>query len=303
MEQTQHILMTGATGFIGTRLRERLLMEGHFLTVVTRAPGRFRSETAKNQRFISWDSPDFAETLGEQDLVINLAGESVAGSRWNDQVKKSIYDSRVLRTRQLVMAMASQTKRPSCFISASAVGIYGDRGDTLLTEESAAGTDFLSKVCVDWEAEAAKASDLGIRTAMPRIGIVLGPNGGMLEKLLPVFKLFAGGPVGSGGQYLPWIHLEDVCDGILHPFEHPEFTGPYNLCAPEPVTMSEFARVLGEVLRRPSMMKVPSWALKLALGEAADPVLGSLRVSPAKLVEAGFTFRFETLEAALADLV
>jgi len=305
MENEKRILLTGATGFIGTLLRDQLLKEGHLLTIVTRNPLRIRGEQAKNQKFISWEKESLLEGVRNQDVIIHLAGESIAGKRWNDEIKKRIYDSRIQTTRKLVQAISSVGKdqRPGLFISASAVGIYGDRGDTVLTESSSHGSDFLSQVCIDWEAESRKAEDLGVRVANPRIGIVLGDGGGVLDKMLLAFKLFAGGPVGSGRQYLPWIHILDVCRGLRFPMENESLSGPYNLCAPEPVTMKEFAAAMGHVLHRPSRLKVPSWALKLGLGEAADPVTASLRAIPEVLTKSGFEFDYTDLEEALADLI
>ena len=305
MENEKRILLTGATGFIGTLLRDQLLKEGHLLTIVTRNPLRIRGEQAKNQKFISWEKESLLEGVRDQDVVIHLAGESIAGKRWNDDTKKKIYDSRIQTTRKLVQAFQSVGKdqRPALFISASAVGIYGDQGDTVLPESAAQGSDFLSRVCIDWEAEARKAEDLGIRVAIPRIGIVLGEGGGVLDKMLLAFKLFAGGPIGSGKQYLPWIHIQDVCRGLRFPMEKESLSGPYNLCAPEPVTMKEFASAMGRVMHRPSSLKVPTWALKLGLGEAAEPVTASLRAVPEVLASQGFEFEYSDLEEALADLI
>lgn len=305
MENEKRILLTGATGFIGTLLRDQLLKEGHYLTIITRTPNRYRAEKAKNQKFISWDEESVLEGIRDQDVVIHLAGESIAGGRWSDEVKKRIFDSRIQTTRKLVKAFQSlgNDQRPKLFISASAVGIYGDQGDTLLTESSSRGTDFLSRVCVDWEAEALQAEALGIRVAIPRIGIVLGEGGGILDKMVLAFKLFAGGAVGSGKQYLPWIHILDVCKGLQFPMQTDDLRGPYNVCAPEPVTMKAFASAMGRVLHRPSVFKVPSWALKLGLGEAAEPVTASLRAVPEVLLAHHFSFEFTDVEEALADLL
>ncbi len=305
MENEKRILLTGATGFIGTLLRDQLLKEGHFITIVTRNPQRYRAAQTKNQQFISWDETSLIEGVRGQDVVIHLAGESIAGGRWSDEVKKRIYDSRIQTTQKLVYAFQSVGKdqRPALFISASAVGIYGNQGNSHLPESASKGSDFLSRVCIDWEKEAVKAEALGIRVAIPRIGIVLGEGGGILDKMVLAFKLFAGGPVGSGRQYLPWVHILDVCKGLQFPIQAAELQGPYNLCAPDPVTMKEFAAAMGRVMHRPSMFKVPGWALKLGLGEAAEPITASLRAIPKVLLEHQFSFEFSDLEEALADLL
>lgn len=299
--QEKQILITGGTGFIGSYLREELLREGNFLTVITRSPEAYTSEEAKNQHFARWD--DIPKEIEKADVVINLAGASIFGQRWSESVKESIYKSRINNTRKLVDAMRASASKPALFISASAVGIYGDNGDRLLNEESDYGDDFLAKVCRDWEAEAVLAEDLGIRVAIPRIGIVLEKEGGVIEKMLLPFKLFAGGPVGSGDQYVPWIHMHDLCRAILYPMQKPELTGPYNACAPEPATMSELASAMGRVMRRPSFFRVPEFVLKTALGEAAEPIISSLRVKPAILGSVGFEFDYTDLETAIADIL
>lgn len=302
IDDPKRLLLTGATGFIGNRLRERLLQEGHLLTVVTRNPDRHKADRAGNHRFISWEPDGLAEAMAQVDGVIHLAGENVAGGRWTAERRRAIHDSRVETTRRLVDAMAAAEKKPECLVSASAVGLYGDRGEERLDEDSAPGTGFLSMVCRDWEAEARKAEALGVRVAIPRIGVVLGREGGILERMWLPFMMGVGGPVGSRSIYLPWIHVEDVCRGLEFPLEHASFKGAYNLCAPEPVTMGAFASTLGRVLNRPSLFTVPRFVLRMVLGEGEQAVTASLRTVPDALRKAGFRFRFEELEAALADL-
>lgn len=297
------ILISGATGFIGSFLRTQLLEEGHDLIVVSRNPNKYRSERATNQQFIGWEDQALLEGVEQADVVINLAGENIFGQRWTDEVKKRLMNSRVEATKKLVGAIAAAENKPELLISASAVGIYGDSADKTLTEASASGTDFLAEICVAWEAEAQKVRASGVRLAIPRIGIVLHPDDGALQKMIPPFKFFIGGPLGNGQQYVPWIHIHDAVRAIIYPIQKTDFEGPYNVCAPEPVTNEVLSFSLGSVLNRPSWLPVPTFALKLLLGESADPVLGSLRVLPQYLLNQSFTFTFEDLEEALSDLV
>tara|TARA_R100001143_G_C3361295_1_gene136449 strand:+ start:10620 stop:11525 length:906 start_codon:yes stop_codon:yes gene_type:complete len=300
--ESKKILITGGTGFIGSYLSDQLLKQGHYLTIITRSPGRYSEEQAKNMQYVGWDD-DLIDVVNRCDYIINLAGESLFGQRWTNEVKSSIYDSRILTTRKLVTLIKKADKKPELFISASAVGIYDDNGDKILDESSPPGSDFLAEVCKDWENEALKASEYGVRVAIPRFGIVLEENGGMMEKMLLPFKMFVGGPIGSGNQYIPWVHMNDLCKAILFPIENHELQGPYNVCSPEPQPMDVFADTLGKVMNRPSFFKVPESLLKLVLGEAAQPVLGSLRVQPKVLQISGFEFEFEDLEEAIADII
>lgn len=297
-----NILITGGTGFIGKELRETLLKAGNNLVIITRNPKKYEDESASNQRFISWDD-DLVSEMENADAVINLAGENLFGQRWNEQVKESIYNSRIGSTRSLVEAMRSAEKKPSVFISASASGIYGDQGDTVLTEEYEASNDFLAKVCKDWEEESQKAGELGVRVVNPRIGIVLEEGGGALEKMIPPFKFFVGGPIGDGKQYMSWIHRSDLVKALVFPIENEKLEGAYNVCSPNPATMNEVADTLGDVMNRPSFFRVPKFGLDIVLGEAAQPITGSIRMQPKKLQVSGFEFRFEELEEALADII
>jgi len=296
-----NILITGGTGFIGQELREKLLSEGHNLVVITRSPKRYEDESASNQRFISWEA-DLASQMDDIDVVINLAGENIFGQRWNEEVKNRIYDSRIDATRSLVEAMEKAVNKPSVFVSASASGIYGDQGDTILTEEHEVASDFLAKVCVDWEAESMKAADFDVRVVNPRIGIVFEKGGGALEKMIPPFKFFVGGPIGDGMQYMSWIHRTDLVNALIFPIEKEELIGAYNVCSPNPATMNEVSETLGDVMNRPSFFRVPKFALDIAFGEAAQPITGSIRMQPKQLQVNGFEYRFEELEEALADI-
>ncbi len=297
-----NILITGGTGFIGEELRTMLLKQGHNLVIVSRNPEKHEDEAAKNQRFISWDD-DLASEMNEIDGVINLAGENLFGQRWTDEVKKRIMNSRVQSTKQLVEAMRNAESKPEVFVSASASGIYGNRGDDILDEEEVHGDDFLAEVCEAWEAESQKATEFGVRVVNPRIGIVLEEGGGALGKMIPPFQFFVGGPVGSGEQYMSWIHRTDLCQALIFPMGNQEFSGAYNVCSPNPVTMNDFAETLGNVMNRPSVFRVPKFALDIVLGEAAKPVTDSIRMQPKKLQVAEFEFHFEYLEEALADII
>lgn len=297
------IVISGATGFIGGFLRTYLLELGHELVIVTRDPKKYESEKADNQQFITWDATALIAAMDASDVVINLAGESIFGQRWTDEIKRRLMDSRVDSTRMLVDAILAAESKPSLLISASAVGVYGDNADKLLTEESTFGTDFLAKICVAWEKEASRVKEGGIRLAIPRIGIVLHPDDGALQKMVLPFKLFAGGPIGNGEQFVPWIHIHDAIRAIAYPIENSSFEGPYNVCAPEAVTNEVLSFNIGKVLNRPSWIAAPKFALNVILGEAAQPVLSSLRVQPEALLEAGFSFTFEDLEETLADLL
>lgn len=295
-------LMTGATGFIGTYLRTRLLREGHNLAILTRSPSLYEGDQADNQRFLSWES-DLAGEMEKADVVINLAGENLFGKRWTDRVKKSHYESRVTTTRKLVDAIGEASSPPELFVSASAVGYYGDRGSERIDEKTGPGEDFLACLCSDWENEAQRAGEFGTRVAIPRIGIALQGDGGMIDKMRLPFLFYVGGPLGHGRQYLPWIHMEDLCRALLFPVENRTLQGPYNACSPEPATMNELAALVGKVLNRPSFFRVPEFLLRTVLGEAAAPVMSSLRVLPVKLIESGFEFEFQDLEESLADIL
>lgn len=297
------ILISGATGFIGGFLRTYLLELGHELIIVTREPKKYDSEKADNQQFITWDATTLISAMQETDVVINLAGESIFGQRWTDDIKRRLMNSRVDSTKMLVDAAKAAESKPSLFISASAVGIYGDSADKLLSEDSEVGDDFLAKICIAWEEEAQKIESSGVRLAIPRIGIVLHPDDGALKKMVLPFKLFAGGPIGDGEQYVPWIHIHDAIRAIAYPIENDTFKGPYNVCAPEAVSNEVLSFNIGKVLNRPSWLAAPKFALNIILGEAAQPVLNSLRVKPEALLEAGFNFTFEDLEETLADLL
>ena len=266
------VAIAGASGLIGTELSKALQARGDEVVKLPRG------------------SADIAGA----DVVVNLAGASVGGKRWSPSYKKEILESRVLTTRRIVEA------RPRVLINASAVGYYGGRGDEVLDESASPGADFLAGVVVEWEKEAAKASS---RVVMLRTGIVLSKHGGALQQMLPPFKAFVGGPIGSGKQWFPWIHIADEVGAILWAIDRAELSGPVNLVAPGIVTMKDFATALGKALHRPSLFPVPAGPLKVLLGEFAGVLLEGQRAIPRKLLDSGFNFRFPDLDAALADIL
>lgn len=286
---------------MGGYLRDVLLKQGHYLTIITRSPESYKSEESKNQKFITIEK--VSSVMDSTDIVINLAGENLFGQRWTDTVKKRIYDSRILITRSLVDAIRASEKKPDVFISASGINYYEPAGDDVITEESKAANDFLAKVCKDWENEAIQARDLGVRVVISRFGIVLEKGGGVIEKMKLPFSLFVGGAIGPGTQYMSWIHMKDLCNSIVFAIEHEEINDVFNATAPEPVTMDQFASAMGNVMNRPSIFRVPEFALNIILGEAAVPVVSSLNVQPKVLQKAGFEFEFDDLEMALGEIL
>ncbi|MGM0589903.1 MAG: TIGR01777 family oxidoreductase [Bacteroidota bacterium] len=300
-----NILITGGTGFIGTYLSDYLLKQGYYLRIVSRHPDEHKKEAAKNYSFVGWDD-QLAESMAWADVVINLAGANFFDQRWTDEIKTRIYDSRIESTKKLVEAMreTSSEHRPELFISGSAVGYYGNTpGGEVADEAYPSGEDFLAQVCVDWEHASKPAQALGVRVVNPRIGIALEEDGGALSEMLLPFKLFVGGAIGDGTQYMPWIHMHDLVRGLWFPVEAETMNGPYNLCAPNPVTMNELADALGAALHRPSWLKVPTFALRIAWGEVSDFLTASLNVVPQKLLEHGFDFHFLDVEDAVTEIV
>jgi uncharacterized protein len=297
--------VTGATGTIGRALVRELRERGDEVTVLSRDAGRAASSLGADAR--EWrhpkEEPPPPESLRGRDAVVHLLGETVA-QRWTDDAKGEIRDSRILATRQLVGALRGlpAEERPSVLVSQSAAGLYGARGDEPLSEEAAAGDDFLANTVRDWEAEALEAAQLGIRVVVARTGVVLSPEGGALEKMLPFFKVGVGGPVAGGEQYVPWIHLDDVVGALVACIDG-ELSGPVNVSAPEPVTNKELARTLGRVLKRPALAPVPGLAVKALYGEMAMIVTTGQRVVPNRLQEAGYRFRRPDLETALRATV
>lgn len=298
------VLVTGATGFIGNRVCKTLKEKDYFVNVVSRNPEKAQTKLAYVDEIHAWQPESEqlpSETKSEVNAVIHLAGETIAG-RWNTNKKRRIRESRILSTRNLVSSFTPETK-PDVLINASAIGLYGDSGDESFTEESSVGKDYLAEVCHEWETEAMKAREYGTRVVLVRIGLVLGLGGGLLDQVLPPFKMGFGGKLGSGNQWMSWIHVDDVIGIIMHALENEEVQGALNATAPIPVRNIEFTKTLGSVLRKPTIFPVPTFGLKIMMGEFANFVVLSQNVLPEKTQTSGYQFRFETLESALKDLL
>lgn len=296
------VTVTGATGTLGRQVVAELSTRGDEVTVLSRDPERARGALGPAVRALEWADPKAeappAESLEGQDAVVHLLGEPVA-QRWTEEAKKEIRDSRVLSTRNLVAALHDARSGPTVLVSQSASGWYGARGDEKVDESEPAAGDFLARVCVEWEAEATKAEELGARVVLTRTGVVLSETGGALEKMLPPFKLGVGGPVAGGRQYVPWVHTDDVVGSLLHCLDSEAARGPVNVTAPEPVTNAELSKALGRVLHRPAVAPVPAFAIKALYGEMAAIVTTGVRAVPARLEELGYAFRRPGLDDAL----
>ena len=300
------VLLTGATGFIGREVAVELFRAGHDVVVLARNPNRVREILPLPIKAFFWDAhqgPPSDEALHGIEAVIHLAGEPVFGSRWNESVKRTIYESRVLSTRQLCMALRKNAEKTlKVYFGASAIGFYGDRGDEVVTEDSPMGRGFLAEVCDSWEREAGKNLPRSVRQAFGRIGLVLGKGGGALDKMLPAFRLGLGGPMGDGLQWMSWIHLNDVVRMILWIVSSGDLSGPFNFVSPAPLRNGEFVGALGRALKRPAPMRVPGAALRLVLGEASEVLLGGQRVEPKKALAHDFQFRYRDISGALDDI-
>jgi len=303
-----HVVLAGGTGFIGTRLCQSLAHHGHRITLLTRDVGRSGPAFPPGTTTVHWDARgqgEWTRFIDEADGVINLAGPSIADGRWTPQRKALLLSARIEATHALVEAIRVASQRPRVLVNASAVGYYGDCGDEVITESHAPGHDFPARLCTAWEAAAMEAETLGVRVVRARIGIVLGADGGALQKFLLPFRLFVGGPLGHGKQWFPWIHRDDAVAILRISLERDDLQGPVNLAAPESVTMRRFASTLGSVLHRPALFPVPRLALRVALGEVADSLLVSQRIEPVVVRRHGYVFQYPTvmsaLQAALAE--
>ncbi len=296
------IFISGGTGFVGTHLALCLLDKGHTV-IAAGTSSTHKSVAHDNFRYISADTTKkgpWQDSLKDVDALINLAGRNIF-NRWSEEYKKQIYNSRILTTRNLVEAIPDDKKIIIC--STSAVGYYGNRGEEILKEDALPGKDFLATVSIDWEKEAFLAGEKGARIAIMRFGVVLGKNGGALAKMIPAFKSFAGGPLGSGDQWFPWIHMDDLISAILFILENQDIKGPVNFCAPNPVRNRDFAKALGTVIGRPSFMRAPSFMIRTLMGEMGTVVMNSQRAVPDKLLKNGFEFQYPDIHKALHNLL
>jgi hypothetical protein len=296
-----HILITGGTGLIGRHLCKALLAQGHELTVFNRNPASVPAKCGAGVHALAaladWKPDRFF------DAVINLAGEPIVDARWTEQRKRVLRDSRVALTEELVRRIAAAERKPTVLLSGSAVGYYGGRGDEMLDETSGAGNDFPARLCVDWEAAASAAEQLGVRVCLSRTGLILSKEGGLLARMLPPFRLGMGTRVGDGRQWMSWVHIDDYVAMALRLLHDETMRGPYNITSPAPVTNAEFTATLATVLRRPAPFVAPAALLRLTMGESAGMLLEGQRMLPKRLLAAGLTFRFGALDAALRDLL
>ncbi|MBF0572814.1 MAG: TIGR01777 family protein [Desulfamplus sp.] len=318
------ILVTGASGFVGTHLCKALLANGHSVIGIgksakhqlyysktlkcSKASGGFEDFKSMEDRF-EWISADttlegaWQDKIKTSDIIINLTGKNIFGY-WTKEYKNQIYTSRILTTKNIVSALSDLpvgTKK--VLLSTSALGYYGDRGEDSLTEEDSAGNDFLAKVCVDWENEALKSQEKDVRVVLMRFGVVLGKGGGALNKMLPAFRLFVGGQLGNGKQWFPWIHIDDLVNAILFLIHNQDIIGPVNFVAPESLRQKEFASKLGKILKRPSFMPAPAFMIKTIMGEMGQAFLSSQKAKPYILNKHGFKFKYGDIESALKDIV
>lgn len=299
------VFVTGATGFIGRALTARLRADGHTVVAWVRSVERARRMLGGDVELVDavGGFAALTEALGRADGIVNFAGEPLLGKRWTPERRRMLDDSRVQLTKDLVRAIQATTPRPRVLVSGSAVGWYGDRGDERLTEQSTPGDDFLAQLCRRWEEAAMAAQASGLRVVLSRTGVVLGRDGGALAQMLPPFRLGLGGPIGSGRQYLPWIHQQDFVAVIATALTDDRYRGPVNGVAPQEATSRTFAAALGRALHRPAILPVPALALKALFGEAATVLLASQRVEPRALGELGFVHAFPDLDSALASII
>ncbi|MEH2445702.1 MAG: TIGR01777 family oxidoreductase [Nostoc sp.] len=303
------VAITGATGFVGSRLIQRLHGKGHKVVVLARntafAQKVFPSEAFPNLEIVAYTpnvSGSWQSVIASCDGVVNLAGEPIAEGRWTPERKQEILNSRKLGTQKIVETIANANPKPTVLVNASAIGYYGTSESATFDETSLSGNDFLAQVCQAWETEARKVKDAGVRLVILRLGIVLG-NGGALGKMIPPFKLFAGGPIGSGRQWFSWIHVDDLVNLILQALTKPEIEGVYNATAPNSVRMADLSQTLGRVMNRPSWLPVPAFAIEALLGDGAIVVLEGQQVLPKRTEETGFEYKYPNLQSALTQIL
>lgn len=298
------VFMTGGTGFVGTYLAGFLINKGHVVTILTSLPESPAAQIAGVSYLPGNPTKpgDWQDAVGEHDVLINLAGASIF-SRWTPKQKQIMLESRIETTRNLVNAIGQDKANKMTLFSTSAVGYYGFHEDDILTESSPPGNDFLAGLAVEWEKEALRAADKGVRVVITRFGIVLGKNGGALGQMIPLFKYFLGGPLGSGRQWFSWVHIHDLAAAFIFLLDHPEMSGAVNLCSPNPVRNKDLARAIGQLLHRPSIMPAPGFMIRLILGEFGDVLLKGQRVIPRRLIDAGFEFEYPLIEDGLRNVI
>lgn len=296
------VLISGATGLIGRNITQKLISRGDEVIILTRSVKHAKKIIPDATTYIDWETDLFDQQIFEINAVINLAGENVMARRWSDSHKKKILESRVISTRNLIEFISKLETKPEVFVSASAIGIYGT-DNREVDENSNEGDDFLASVVKEWENESKKVDQLSIRRVNIRIGIVLEKKEGALAKMIFPFKYFIGGPIGSGKQWISWIHIEDIVEIFLFSLDNRTINGAVNGVAPAPVTMKKFAQALGKEMNRPSFIAVPEFILKVILGEGAQAVLGGSKVKADKIMSAGYNFRFNTINDALQNIL
>ena len=300
------IMIAGGTGLIGSALANSLVDSKYEVTILTRSPERHQPFASAGVQLEKWDGETAAgwgNLVSQSDAIVNLAGAGIADGRWTPSRKEQIRESRIRAGQALVSAIRDAETVPKVLIQSSAVGYYGPGADQVMTEQAAPGTDFLARVCVDWEASTDAVESMGVRRVVVRTGVVLSAQGGALPKMALPFRLFAGGPLGSGKQYFPWIHIDDEVAAIRFLLENEAASGPFNLSAPNPPRNKEFVRHLGRIMGRPSLMPTPSIALRTLFGEMSTVLLDGQRAVPSQLQEAGYEFIFPDPVAALHDLL
>jgi uncharacterized protein (TIGR01777 family) len=298
------ILITGGTGFVGTQLTSRLVQDGHEVTILTRSLKGAKG-SSPGISYLEGDPTKkgpWQEAIKNHDAIINLAGASIF-SKWTDEHKKAIRESRVSTTQNIVEGIPSDPSKKMTLFSTSAVGYYGFHGDEELVEESPPGNDFLARIATEWEGEALKAKEKGAWVVITRFGIVLGEKGGALSQMIPLFKKYIGGPIGSGRQWFSWVHIKDLAGAFAFLIKHPEISGPVNACSPNPVRNRDLAKALGKALHRPSFIRAPGFMVKFVLGEFGSVILEGQRVIPRRLLESGFVFQSPDIEKALQSIV
>ena len=297
------ILITGGTGFVGTQLTSRLIKDNHEVTILTRSLKGAKG-SSQEISYLQGDPTQqgpWQEAIKNHDAVINLAGASIF-SKWTEEHKKAIRESRVNTTQNIVEGIPSRPERPFILFSTSAVGYYGFCGDEELVEDSPPGNDFLARIAKEWEGEALKARDKGARVVITRFGIVMGEKGGALSQMIPLFKKYIGGPIGSGKQWFSWVHIKDLAEAFAFLLKHPEISGAVNVCSPNPVRNKDLAKALGKALHKPSFIPAPGFMIKLVLGEFGSVILEGQRVIPKRLLENGFIFQYADIDRAMQSI-